>query len=236
MIKKYIDVCLTPEQIGHFDLKDKIVVVTDILRATSCMVTAMAHEVQAIIPVATLEECQQLQFKGYLGAAERGGEQVEGFELGNSPFQYMNPDLKGKTIAVTTTNGTQAISKSGDAGQIVIGAFLNINAVARYIALTGKDVVIHCAGWKGLFNLEDTTFAGALLGKLSATHESESDSALMAQMLYDQGKNDLVGFIQKSSHAKRLSGFNIDKDIEFCMSMNKYNVVPRLRGREIRIN
>lgn len=235
MRKNQIDVCLTPEQIGHFSLTNKIVVVADILRATSCMVTGMAHGVQAIIPVATLEECQQLQFKGYLAAAERGGQQVEGFELGNSPFQFMAPDLAGKTIAVTTTNGTQAISKSLDAGQVLIGAFLNLNAVARHIVLAGKDVIVHCAGWKGLFSLEDTTFAGALIDKLAATHEYESDAALMAHTLYNTGKDDLVSFINRSSHAKRLAGFNIDKDIAFCMTPNQYNIVPKIKGKEIRL-
>ncbi|MEQ9301497.1 MAG: 2-phosphosulfolactate phosphatase [Cyclobacteriaceae bacterium] len=233
MDKKSIDVCITPEQIHHFDLTGKIVVVTDILRATSCMVTGIANGVKSIIPVATLEECQAYQFKGYLAAAERGGEQVEGFDLGNSPFEYMNPALQDKSVAVTTTNGTQAITKSLKAKSILIGAFLNLSAIAKHLVFSDYDVIVHCSGWKGLFSMEDTLFAGALLDRLSKTHSFESDAALMALSLYRQAKPDLSGFIHGANHAKRLSKFNIQKDIDFCCKMDQYNLVPRLVGREI---
>ena len=233
MDKKNIDVCITPEQIHHFDLQGKIVVITDILRATSCMVTAMANGVKSIIPVATLEECQEYQLKGYLAAAERGGEQVEGFDLGNSPFEYMNPALQGKSVAVTTTNGTQAISKSLKADAVLIGAFLNLSAVAKHLVFSDRDVVIHCSGWKGLFSMEDTLFAGALLDRLSKTHSFESDAALMALTLYQKAKADLSGFIHGANHAQRLAKFNIQKDIDFCCKTDQYNVLPQLKGKEI---
>lgn len=236
MDKKHIEVCLTPEQIHHFDLSGKIVVVTDVLRATSCMVTGLAHGLDSIIPVATLEECQAYQLKGYLAAAERGGRQVEGFDLGNSPFEYMNPDLKGKSVVVSTTNGTQAITKSMQARSILIGAFLNLSAVAKHLIFSDKDVVIHCSGWKGLFSMEDTLFAGALLDKLRLTHSSESDAALMALTMYQQAKSDVSAFIHKANHAQRLSRFNISKDIDFCCRLDEYSVVPQLIGREIKVS
>ena len=197
------------------------------------MVTAMAHGVEKIVPVATLEECQELQMKGYLAAAERGGKQVKGFELGNSPFQYMDESLKGSQIAITTTNGTIALTKSKDAETVLVGSFLNLSSIAKYILLNGKSVVVHCAGWKGMFSMEDTLFAGALLEKLKASHTYESDAALMALTLYQNVKNDLSGFMSSSSHARRLASFKIQKDIDFCLQQDVYNVTPYMRGNAI---
>ena len=146
---KNIAVCLTPELIHLFDLKGKTVVVVDILRATSCMVSGFANGIEKIKPVASLDECKELGKNGYLTAAERGGQKVEGFDMGNSPFSYMDPAIKGKKVAVTTTNGTLAISKSIGAEHILIGSFLNISRVAEEVRKLDKDVIIHCAGWKG---------------------------------------------------------------------------------------
>src|SRR6478609_7059172 len=112
-----IEVCPTPELVDLYGVEGKIVVVVDILRATSCMTTAFAHGIDHMIPVAKLEECKALQNSGYIAAAERDGKMAEGFDIGNSPFTYMEPHLKGKGVAVTTTNGTQAIVRSAKADQ-----------------------------------------------------------------------------------------------------------------------
>lgn len=226
---KYIDVCLTPELLHLYNLKDKVVVVVDILRATSCMTTAFAHGVKEIIPVAELEECRQLQQQGYLAAAERNGSKVEGFELDNSPFSYMDPKLKGMSIAVTTTNGTLAITKSKEAVAVIIGSFLNISAVADYLINQPHNVLILCAGWKGKFNLEDSMFAGALVEKLQNHFHSECDSPLAMQGLYNARKDTLMDFLQNSSHVKRLRKLNIVEDVAFCLTQDKYMVVPILQ-------
>ena len=224
-----VDVCLSPDLIDSFDLTGKIVVVVDILRATSCMVTAIAHGIKGIIPVASVEECKTYQSQGMICAAERGGAQVEGFELGNSPFSYMSEELKGKTIAVTTTNGTLAISKSLEAAEIIIGAFLNLSKVSSYLQSQDRDVVIHCAGWKGKVNMEDSLFAGGLVSKLSATHEMGCDAPHMVKEYYKSVKDDLFEVVKNSSHAKRLSKMGITKDIKFCVELDQYNVIPVLQ-------
>lgn len=210
-------------------LEGKIVVVIDILRATSCMVTALAHGVEAIIPVATLEECKALGEKGYLTAAERDGKKAAGFDLGNSPFSYMDNNLKGKTIAVTTTNGTQAIVQSSDAFQIVVGAFLNITALAHYLKAGEKPVVAVCAGWKGQVNAEDTIFAGALMQALSSRFTPEGDGALLAEAVVKQAGSDHFAYLTKASHFKRLANLGIEKDIHFCLEPDRYQVVPVMR-------
>jgi 2-phosphosulfolactate phosphatase len=193
------------------------------------MTTAMAYGVQSITPVATIEECKALQDSGMIAAAERGGEKVDGFQLDNSPYSYMNPELRGKDIAVTTTNGTLAITKSADAIQVVIGAFLNISAVAEYVRNLDSDILIFCAGWKGKFNLEDTLFAGALSNLLAESHMAECDAVLASSMLYSQVKDNLTDALKDSSHVQRLKRLNIEKDIAFCLTPDQYTSIPVLR-------
>ncbi len=223
-----VEVCLSPELIHLFDLKGKIVVVTDILRATSCMTTGIASGVAHIKPVATLQECEALKQKGYFTAAERNGAKVNGFDIGNSPFSYMEDRFKGKKIATTTTNGTVAITKSTEADEVVIGAFLNLSTIANYLIEEGKDAIIHCAGWKGNYSLEDTLFAGALIEKIQLDFELGDDASASALTNYQAVKNDLLGTILSSSHAKRLEK-HIRKDIELCATLDKYDVIPILK-------
>jgi 2-phosphosulfolactate phosphatase len=228
-----IDVCLTPELLHLYSLEGKVVVVTDILRATSCMVTAFSHGVQSLIPVATVEECRALQYEGYLAAAERDAHKVEGFDLDNSPFSYMNPELAGKRIAVTTTNGTLAITKSKSAEKVVVGAFLNKSALANYLLTLPNDVLVVCAGWKGKVNLEDTLFAGALVEALHTEFVTEQDSALLAYTAYKAAKHNPMAYLSESSHVRRLQNLDLQEDIEFCLKQNVYKVVPVLEGNEL---
>lgn len=229
-MNRTVDVCLSPDLIGSFDLNGKIVVIVDILRATSCMVSGIDNGVAGIIPVATLDECKDYQKKGFICAAERGGKQVEGFELDNSPFSYMAEHLKGKTICATTTNGTLAISKSLNAEKIVIGAFLNLSALASYLQDQPNDIIIHCAGWKGKVNMEDSLFAGALIEKLEDSHSLSCDAPHMALKYYQSVKDNLQLTVENSSHAKRLSKIRISKDVEFCLTIDKFEVIPILEG------
>ncbi|MDN5203445.1 2-phosphosulfolactate phosphatase [Fulvivirgaceae bacterium BMA10] len=230
---KNIDVCLSPDLIHLYDLRDKTAVVVDILRATSCMTAGFANEVQHIVPFAKLEECKKMRDQGYLIAGERNGQKVDGFDLGNSPFDYMDQSVKGKSIAVTTTNGTLAISKSLDASKVVIASFLNKTAIANYLRGVEKDIVVVCAGWKGKFNLEDTLFAGALVESLKDFARPSCDAPMAAQALYNQAKDDLYDFLKDSSHAQRLQKFNVTEDIKFCLQEDKFEVVPVLNGKEI---
>ena len=230
---KTVEVCLTPDLIQHFNLKGKMVIVVDIFRATSCIVTGLAYGVNAIYPVATVEECKSYKKKGMIIAGERGGEKVAGFDVGNSPYEYMNDEFQGKDIAVTTTNGTQAILKSIGADQILIGAFLNLRAMADFILDSNKNIIIHCAGWKGMVNIEDTLFAGALINEVKATHQPSGDSAFMAGDLYHFHHMDLLHAAHNSSHAKRLAAFGIEKDLDFCMEMSLYSIIPSYEDKKI---
>ncbi len=227
-MEKRIDVCLSPELIHLYNVPNYCVVVVDILRATSCMTTAFAHGVKHIKPFANLDECLTMKASGYFTAGERNGEKVEGFDLGNSPFEYMDERLKDERIAFTTTNGTQAIVKSKGAKEILIGSFLNISTVADYLKTGKESILVVCAGWKGKVNLEDSLFAGALVDQLKDTVEPDCDAPIAAQHLYNHAKNDMVDFLKNSSHVKRLNRLDIFKDIEFCLTPDKYTVLPKL--------
>jgi 2-phosphosulfolactate phosphatase len=133
---------------------------------------------------------------------------------------------------MTTTNGTLAISKSSEADEIVIGAFPNLSATVTYLQTQDKDVLIHCSGWKGMFNLEDSLYAGALAKSLEATHEAAEDGALAMKALYEKEGHDLKGFLSQASHAKRLQNYNIVSDIDFCLTLDLYDLVAKLDNNQ----
>jgi 2-phosphosulfolactate phosphatase len=138
----------------------------------------------------------------------------------------MDPNLKGKTIAMTTTNGTQAIGLSKDARNIIIGSFLNLNTVVKYLKETSNDTVLICSGWKGNPCIEDTLYAGAVVFNLSDSFAISQDSAIIASELYKNNKDKKMALVENASHVKRLARLNIIKDIEFCLQESIYNVLP----------
>jgi 2-phosphosulfolactate phosphatase len=232
-----IEVCLSPELLHLHDLQGKIVVVTDIFRATSCIVTALANGVDHIVPVAKLEECLALRNQGYDLAGERNGEMVEGFDLGNSPYHYLDAKYSGRKIAMTTTNGTVALTMAAhSAKQVIVGSFLNIKTVANYLRNRQESVVIVCAGWKGKFSMEDSLFAGALVEDLSRTHAVECDAALATQSLIQLAKYDLFSYLQKSSHYLRLSKLGLEKDMKFCLQFDLYPILPVFVDGKLRVS
>ena len=232
---KTIETCLTPEMLRHHDLANKTVVVIDIFRATSCIVTALANGVASIIPVATIAEAKILQAKGYLTAAERQGSKVEGFDLDNSPFSYLQPSLKGKTIGLTTSNGTQAIRAAQEAGayEVLIGSFLNIQALQKHLSQTAQAICLLCAGWKGKVNLEDTFFAGALLASLLPDFDTINDDCVLAYAAYKEGVDNPVRFLENSAHYHRLETLGNHDDITFCLQSSIYQNVPVLKGNSL---
>ncbi|WP_345221604.1 2-phosphosulfolactate phosphatase [Hymenobacter koreensis] len=221
-----VDICFSPELLPLYDLKGKVAVVVDILRATSSIVTALANGVTHVFPVAELAECAALgQEHGCLTAAERDGRAAEGFDLGNSPFGYLDGVLpvRGRAVAISTTNGTLALRRSLSADAVVVGAFLNLQAVVDFAQVQQKDVVVVCAGWKGKFCLEDTVFGGALAERLADTFDvASSDATLAALHLWQQAKADLHAYLLQSSHVRRLNSLEANKDFEFCLRLDEY--------------
>ena len=232
-----IEVCFSPELIHLHEVEGKIVVVVDIFRATSTMVAALASGVTEILPLADLEACRAMQVEGFLIGGERNGLTAPGFEMGNSPVAYLSGEYEGRRLAMTTTNGTQAIEKSKGAAEILIGAFPNLQATVSYIQGRGLDVLVHCAGWKGRFNLEDSLYAGALVKSLESTHQSDEDGALAMKSLFEREGHQLKSYLSKASHAKRLQNHGIESDIDFCLTLDLYQDVVKVddRGFLVRI-
>lgn len=233
MEQKKIEVSLSPALFSsYYHNPECNVVIVDIFRATSAICTAFNNGVKEIIPVSTVDEALAYKKEGYLVGAERNGEVVEGFDFGNSPFSFMNEKLKGKSIVLTTTNGTKAISIAKEANDIYIGSFLNLNALAEVLIEDERDVLIQCAGWKNRFNLEDTLFAGALVHKLLASpkYGNLADSAIMASQLYTLSLPDMFSYLADSSHRRRLQRLNLDDDIRYCLQQSVCNVVPVFRN------
>ncbi len=227
---KLVEICFTPELIHLHDLQGKLVVVVDIFRATSTMIAALANGISEIKSCADLEECRAMASSGYLIAGERNGIKADGFQLGNSPLAYLSGEYQNQKLAMTTTNGTLAISKSTGAEEIIVGSFPNLHATVSYIQSRDKDVLIHCAGWKGKFNLEDSLYAGALVKALEATHDAEDDGAIAMKSLYEKEGHDLKKFLSQASHAKRLQNHNIDSDIDFCLTLDLFSLVGKVKN------
>jgi len=230
-----IEVAFSPDLFGACDLNNAIVVVIDVLRATSAICTALESGVERVIPVSTLEEALEYQKKGFLVGAERNGEQIPGFDFGNSPYSYKNPELKGKTVVLTTTNGTKAINMAKDADMVVAGAFTNISVLSKWLEEQDKNIVFLCSGWKGRFNLEDSLFAGAVIDRISGNYKYRelSDSALASKYLFHTADADPYKFLRNSSHRKRMHKLNLKKDVKYCLTLDQSTVIPILKGNEM---
>lgn len=232
--KKRVEVCFSPKQWELYSEDYDIAVVIDVLRATSAICTAVDNGVD-ILPVSTVEEARELQKEGYIAAAERNGQIVEGFEMGNSPESYKNPALKGKTVVLTTTNGTKAINIAREKEHVVIGSLNNLNAICTWLIAQDKNVLLLGSGWKDKFNLEDTICAGAIADQLIDSQKffAEEDSTIAAKFIYRSAKENIFSFLKASSHRRRLRKLNLNEDVKYCLTPNILDVVPILEGDKI---
>jgi 2-phosphosulfolactate phosphatase len=170
--------------------------------------------------------------QGYLVGAERNAIAIEGFDFGNSPYSYMTDKIKGQTVVITTTNGTQAIEAAKNAYAVVIGSFLNITALCDWLIVQDKPILLLCSGWKNKFNLEDTLFAGAVTEILSKQEAFKLlDGALATKYLYQQAHQNPYKFLNYSSHKERLSAMGLKDDIKYCLTLDQTNVIPILKDK-----
>ncbi|MBP6091042.1 MAG: 2-phosphosulfolactate phosphatase [Crocinitomicaceae bacterium] len=233
--RKLVEVCYTPGEYEYFKGSYEIVVVIDVLRATSAICAAFDNGIASIIPVPTVEEAWEYKKKGFLAGAERKGQIVEGFDFGNSPFSYMNPDFKGKDVVLTTTNGTKSLDVAKDAEIVVVGSFLNLDYLSKWLEKQDKNILCLCSGWQDKFNLEDTICAGAIADYLIATgnYTSVEDSSIAAKYLYQSAKDNYFGYLKSSSHRRRLKNLNLNEDIKYCLTPNQTNVIPILKNGKL---
>lgn len=230
-----IEVCFTPALYQHILTPPPFsVAVVDILRATTSICAAFQNQVKEIIPVPTTEEAMEYKNQGYLIAAERNGIKLDFADFGNSPDNFLAEQVRGKSIVYSTTNGTQTIKMVTNGCPVVIASFINISAVARFIAAQNKNTVILCAGWKNKFNLEDSVFAGALTQKLlDMGMNMNCDSAQAAVDLWQNAKKDPLAYIQKAMHRERLKKLNLDSILDYCLTPDQTDIVPVFDGFRI---
>ena len=233
---KSLEVILSPALLPYCDVKDRIVVMIDVLRAGTSICVAFQTGVEKILPVASPEECMVFKDFDFVIAAERNAVKVDGFDLGNSPFEYENPLLAGRKIAFTTTNGTKAIRQSREQGAsaIVIGSFLNLEFLCDWLRQQDGSVSLLCAGWKNKYNLEDTFFAGAVVKHIGTDYEMDCDAALTAKELYEKHESDPEPLIRRSSHANRFKLLDMHTDdVQYSLQKNITPLLPVLKGEYI---
>ena len=236
--RKRIEVCFTPGEYAYYKDEFEIVVVIDVLRATSAMCAAFDNGILSIIPVPTIEEALEYKKKGYLVGAERKGQIVEGFDFGNSPFSYMKEEFRGKEVVLTTTNGTKSLEVAKGAETVVVGSFLNLTALSKWLSKQDKNILCLCSGWQDKFNLEDTICAGAISDFLISTGNfiSIEDSSIAAKYLFLSAKDNYLGYLKSSSHRRRLKHLNLNEDIKYCLTPDQTDVIPILvNGKLIKL-
>lgn len=223
-----VEVCYTPAIFDSFKKSDAIVVVVDILRATSAICAAFINGVDQIIPVATIEEARKYKDSGYMVAAERDGIVLDFADFGNSPFNFTRERVACKTIVYSTTNGTQAVNMASECFKVAVGSYLNISALAQWATSFDKDIIIFCAGWKNRFSLEDSVFAGALAEKIlkNTNYHTICDSALAAIDLWEKASPNLIQYIDKAAQRSRLRKNGLDDVIEYCHTADITNIIP----------
>lgn len=221
---------LSPALLHLYDVSSSIVVIIDVLRATSTIATALYNGVKHIIPVDSVAECIRIgkQIDG-ITAGERDGKVAEGLENGNSPFEYHPEFIKDKVLVLTTTNGTKLLHMALDknAKGIITGSFPNISAVCDYLVQQKQPVILGCAAWKDRVNIEDTLFAGAVISRIKDHFTINCDASAMAEAMYNEAKDDLFEFMKakNASHYHRLNNYGLEKDIRYCLTNDGANML-----------
>jgi 2-phosphosulfolactate phosphatase len=233
-----LEVCLSPALLHLFNPKDTVTVIIDVFRATSTIAAALHNGARNVIPVAGVEECIELgkRTPNSITAGERDGHIAPGLQHGNSPLEYPPSFIDGKTLVLTTTNGTRLLHMVEGADTIITGSFLNLTAVCDYLLASGKSVLLGCAAWKDRFNLEDTLFAGAVVDRIGQHFSISCDSARAARSLARTAGSSYLEFLKDSSHYHRLSGYGLQKDLEYCTTPDLHPVVPVYNGVELEVH
>lgn len=224
-----LSTCLSPSLLHLYDVSESLVVIIDILRATSTIATALYNGAKSIIPVDSVTECIKLGKQlDVLTAGERDGKIAEGLSYGNTPLQYSRDFIAGKTLVLTTTNGTRLLHMALAEGAkgILTGSFCNLSALCDYLVREKKNVILACAAWKDKINIEDTLLAGAVIHRIKTHFSCNCDSTMIAESLYLEAGEDLFSFMKQknASHYHRLMGFGLEEDIRYCLEIDNANI------------
>ena len=236
------EVYFTPQQTDELSLRDKTVVVTDVLRASTSIITALSNGAKEVIPVTTVESAMKisgnLAGEVILLGGERNGKKIEGFNLGNSPTEYNEENVRNKSIIFSTTNGSQAMVKARFAREMAVLGFVNVSAVTGFLRQTPRDFVVICSGRNGMFSMEDAVCAGMLLHRLADDESSgltTSDGAQAALALYKSYGKNILKMIRNTDHGKYLETIGFGNDLALCAGVDTVPVLPLLDGNVIKL-
>ncbi len=224
-----LEVCFSPRLFPDILTREPFVVVlVDILRATTSICAAFHHGAKEIIPVATHEAARDYKDKGFLVATEKDGRKLDFADFGNSAFNFTRENIGGHTLVYCTTNGTQALAVAGGSGKVVIAAFINLSAVVRWLLAEHCNTVILCSGWKNKFCLEDSVFAGALSERLlqSGEYSTTCDSVAASVDLWHAASGDVLSYMEKAAHRKRLQRLGLDDILPYSFTHDLTTVIP----------
>jgi len=223
-----IDVIFSANEVTKEKVNGKIVVVIDVLRATSVMLTAMKNGAKEIRPFKEIDQLISYtkDLKGILKCGERNGTKIDGFDLGNSPLEYCPEVVCGKIICMTTSNGTNALVNSSYGKKILIGSYLNLDILCKKINEINEDLVIVCAGTDGEFSLDDSLCAGEIIKRLK--YKTLSDSARSMYMIAST-PGTLKDKLKETKHYNFLKNLGEVRDLEVCFSINSQNIVLEYR-------
>ena len=222
--------------------KGRVVVAIDVLRACSTILTALRRGARGVIPVPDREHAARVASNldpgSYLLGGERGGFRIDGYHCGNSPLEYTREVVQGRTLVLSTTNGTVAMHKGREARLLLVGCFLNIDRVAEAVREAGLDLVIICSGQKKQVSFEDTLCAGYLLDRLwnGRPPDGVSDATRMAFALYDSHRGRLDEALRAGSHAQWLASRGFEDDVDYCFQVNALPALPCLRNGRIALD
>jgi 2-phosphosulfolactate phosphatase len=239
--KPSLHTSLSPSLLNLYEVSNSIVVIIDVLRATSTIATALYNGARCVIPVDTVTRCMEIgrQIDG-ITAGERDGQIAEGLVYGNSPFEYPREFIEGKTLVLTTTNGTRLLHMALEKGakEIITGSFPNLAAVCDHLVQRNQNVILGCAAWKDRVNIEDMLFAGAVISEIGKHFQINCDSSHIAETMYEKAKKDLFAFMKKNeaSHYHRLMNFGLEKDIRYCLAIDGANVLPIYEEGKLVVN
>lgn len=235
-----INVLFSPVNADELYFTTKTTVVIDVLRASSTIVTALTNSAKEVIPVATVEFAVKVSGGMFGGQTLLGGERntrmIEGFALGNSPLEYTNERVGGKSIVFFSTNGTKAIVKAKFSSSLLVCSFNNITAVAENLARSNENMEVLCAGNNNFFSLEDAVCAGMLIAELRKNKKKVemSDSAVAAVVLYERFGANVHRLLRNTEHGKLLLANGFADDIEYCAALNITETIPYFDGSSLR--
>jgi 2-phosphosulfolactate phosphatase len=227
--KPVLNTLLSPRLLDLYDVNETIVVIIDVFRATSTIATALYNGAEKVIPVSAVADCIAIGKQlNAITAGERDGKIIPGLQHGNSPAEYPREFIEGKTLVLTTTNGTKLLHMALDKGasQVVTGSFPNLSSVCKHLLAENKNVILGCSAWKDRFNLEDTLFAGAVISRIKQNFSIRCDSSMMAEEMYKLHRSDLNAFARKTTHWHRLASYGLEKDLEYCVSPDVADILP----------